>query len=128
MGTWKLNETKSKIAPGTGKNTTVVYSDVMWKMEVAIDGTDASGKTYHSTWSGKFDGKDYPVKGDPSSDMRSYKKVNDRTMEFTMKKGGKVMASGTIVVAGDGKSRTVHSSGTTAKGKKFSSTAVYDKA
>src|SRR6266403_1515951 len=25
MGTWKLNEAKSKLAPGTGKNKTVVY-------------------------------------------------------------------------------------------------------
>ena len=25
MGTWKLNEAKSKLAPGMGKNTTVVY-------------------------------------------------------------------------------------------------------
>jgi hypothetical protein len=26
MGTWKLNEAKSKIAPGMGKNTTVIYA------------------------------------------------------------------------------------------------------
>ena len=26
MGTWKLNEAKSKIPAGAGKNTTVVYS------------------------------------------------------------------------------------------------------
>jgi hypothetical protein len=25
MGTWKLNEAKSKFTPGTGKNTRVVY-------------------------------------------------------------------------------------------------------
>ena len=26
MGTWQLNEAKSKLAPGFAKNTTVVYS------------------------------------------------------------------------------------------------------
>jgi hypothetical protein len=37
------------------------------------------------------------------------------------------MATGRIVVAADGKSRTVTTTGMTAKGKKFKSTAVYDK-
>jgi hypothetical protein len=27
MGTWKLNEAKSKLVPGMGKNTMVVYSE-----------------------------------------------------------------------------------------------------
>ena len=76
---------------------------------------------------GKFDGKDYPVTGDPTSDARSYKTVNDRTLELTVKKGGKTVASGQITVAADGKSRTVALSGTDATGKKVSTTAVYDK-
>jgi len=75
----------------------------------------------------KFDGKDYPVTGDPTSDMRSYKRVNDRTLEFTARKNRKVMVTGRAVVSADGKSRTVTTSGTTPKGKKFKNTAVYDK-
>ncbi len=76
MGTWKLNEAKSKITPGTAKNTMVVYSSMLGKMKVATDGIDANGKPAHAEWSGKFDGKDYPVTGDPNSDARSYTKVN----------------------------------------------------
>jgi len=128
MGTWKLNEAKSKITPGTAKNTMVVYSSMLGKMKVATDGIDANGKPAHAEWSGKFDGKDYPVTGDPNSDARSYTKVNDRTMNFVAKKGGKTTATGQIVVAADGKSRTVNMSGTTPKGKKFKNVAVYDKA
>ena len=60
--------------------------------------------------------------------MRSYRKVDDRTLDFTVKHHGKVAASGRIVVAPNGKSRTVNASGTDAKGKKFKTTAVYDKA
>ena len=67
------------------------------------------------------------VTGDPNSDMRSYTKVNDQTLNLTAKKGGKVVAQGRIVVAADGKSRVSTVSGTTAKGKKFTNTAVYDK-
>src|SRR5215472_1328774 len=127
MGTWKLNEAKSKLAPGTPKNTTVVYEAAADSVKVTIVGTDSDGKPTHNEWTGKFDGKDYPVTGDPSSDARSYKKVDDHTLEFTVKKGDKVTTTGRIVVSPDGKSRTVTTSGTDAKGNKVSGTAVYDK-
>jgi len=127
MGTWKLNEGKSKLAPGATKNNTVVYAAAGDQVKVTVDGTDAEGKPTHNEWTGKFDGKDYPVTGDPNSDMRSYKKINDRTMELTVKKGGKVTTTGRIEVAADGKSRTVTTNGTDAKGNKVKGTAVYDK-
>lgn len=127
MGTWKLNETKSKIASGSPKNSTVVYTAEGDNIKVTVDGTDANGKSTHNEWTGKFDGKDYAVTGDPTSDTRSYKKINPHTMALAVKKDGKVTNSGRIVVASDGKSRTVTTSGTDAKGKKFTSTAVYDK-
>jgi hypothetical protein len=94
---------------------------------VTGDGIDADGKPVHSEWTGNFDGKDYPVTGDPISDTRSYTKVDDRTLNLTVKKGGKTIDTGRIVVAADGKSRTVTVSGTTPKGKKFKNVVVYDK-
>src|SRR6516165_551267 len=127
MGTWKLNEAKSKFAPGAPKNHTVVYEAAGDDIKVTVDGTDKDGKATHNEWTGKFDGKDYPVTGDPTSDMRSYKKANDRTLEITVKKDGKITASGRVVVSADGKTRTVTISGTDADGKKFSNEAVYDK-
>jgi hypothetical protein len=127
MGTWKLNEAKSKFPPGASKNTTVVYEAAGDNVKVTVDGLDGDGKPTHNEWTGKFDGKDNPVTGDPNIDMRSYKKVDARTTDLTNKKGGKVTASGRIVVSADGKSRTVTVSGTDAMGMKVKSTAVYDK-
>ena len=127
MGTWKLNEAKSKLEPSMGKNNTVTYESAGDKIKVTVDGTDAKGKATHNEWMGKFDGKDYPVTGDSSSDMRSYKQVNDHTMDIMVKKDGKVVATGQIVVAADGKSRTIKISGTSAKGKKFHSMGFYDR-
>ena len=129
-GTWKLNESKSKLTRGTTKNTKVVYDSKrlgMGRWEITGDGVDADGKPVHSEWKGKFDSKDYEVTGDPNTDMRSYTKVNDQTLNMISKKGGKVVAQGRIVVSADGKSRVVTLNGTTAKGKKFTNTAVYDK-
>lgn len=127
MGTWKLNQAKSKLGHGKMKNNTVMYQSELFKTTIIIDGTNEKGKPAHNEWTGNFDGKDYAVKGDPTSDMRTYKKIDDRTLDFTAKKGGKVMATGRIVVAADGKSRTVTTTGLTGKGKKFRTIAVYDK-
>ena len=127
LGTWKLNEAKSKIAAGAPKFTTVMYESVGGSVKVTVDGVDGDGKPLHSEWTGKYDGKDYPVTGDANSDMRSYRKISDRTVALTGKKGSNVVISGRVVVAADGKSRTVTQTGTDSKGKKFGSTAVYDK-
>ena len=127
IGTWKLNEAKSKIGAGAPKNSTVVYEAVGDQVKVTVDGTDADGKPLHTEWTGKYDGKDYPVTGDASADARSYSKTSAHTLKMTNKMGGKVVTTGTVVVSADGKSRTVTISGTDAKGKKITSTAVYDK-
>jgi hypothetical protein len=126
-GTWKLNEAKSKMAPNAPKNSTVVYEAAGDNVKVTVDGIGSDGKPTHNEWTGKFDGKDYPVTGDPNSDSRSYTKIDQHTLAFTNKKGDKVTISGRAVVSADGKTRTVTISGTDSMGKKFSSTAVYDK-
>jgi hypothetical protein len=127
LGTWKLNEAKSKIGPGLRKNSTVVYEAAGDSVKVTIDGTESDGKPFHNEWTGKYDGKDYPVSGDPSQNTRSLKQINARTLAVTVKKSGKVIASGRIVVDPDGKTRTVTTTQTGPDGKKVGSTAVYDK-
>lgn len=127
MGTWKLNESKSKFSPGSGKNNTVVYEAAGDNVKVTVDGVDGSGKPAHNEWTGKFDGKEYPVTGDATADMRSYKKIDDHTLALTGKKGGKTTLTGRITLAADGKTRTVTTTGTDSSGKKMSNTGVYDK-
>ena len=127
MGTWKLNEAKSKLVPGMGKNATVTYVEHNDKIRITVDGVDKDGKPTHSVWIGKFDGKAYPLKGSSSLSAVAYRTVNDRTNDITALKDGKMMWSGKITVAPDGKSRTVTTNGTDPNGKKFSGKAVYDK-
>ena len=126
MGTWKLNEAKSKLVPGMGKNTTVVYEEQGDKIKVTVEGVDKDGKPRHGVWEGKTDGKAYKTKGNMPWDAMAYKVVNDHTYELTAMKGGKVISSGKSTISADGKSRTVTMSGTI-DGKKFNNKAVYDK-
>jgi len=127
MGTWKLNESKSKIGEGSAKITMVVWEKAGDQDRCTVDGTDAEGKKIHTVWTGKLDGKDYPVTGDPLSDTRSFKMNGEKTLEMVSKKAGKEVGGGTVVVAADGKTRTVTSTMTNAKGEKVPSTLVYDK-
>ena len=127
MGSWKLNEAKTKLAPGANKNHTVVYEAAGDDIKIIVDGVDAAGKPVHNEWTGKFDGKDYPLVGDPIADARAYTVVDDKTLDMIIKKEGKPVITGRIEVSADGKTRTVTTYGTDAQGKKTTSIAVYDK-
>jgi len=127
MGTWKLNEAKSKIPAGAIKNTTVTYAAEGDSVKVTTDGTGPDGQPMQTEWTGKFDGKDYPLTGDRTSDARSYAKVNDHTLTLENKKDGKATTKGKIVVSADGKTRTLTTSAKDSAGKPIKSTAVYDK-
>src|SRR2546423_14871179 len=91
MGTWKLNEAKSKFAAGATKNNTVVYEAAGNDTKVTVDGTDGSGAAVHSEWTGKFNGRYYAVTGSATSDKRSYARVNSHTLKFSEKKGAQVV-------------------------------------
>jgi hypothetical protein len=128
MGTWKLNESKSKFAPGLAKNTMVTYTPAKGDMtKCTVDGVDKDGKPIRWTWVGKFDGKPYDIKGSPSFDTLAYKPLNERTNRTSAMKGGRVVMMATITVAKDGKSRVVTLTGADASGKKFTDMTYYDK-
>jgi hypothetical protein len=129
MGTWKLNQEKSKIPAGGTMNTTVVYSADGDNIKVTTDGMNGDKQPVQTEWVGKFDGKDYPVTGSgaPSGTTRSYKEINERTLELTNKVNDKETAHGKIEVSKDGKMRTVTLDQTDSDGKKMKSKGVYDK-
>jgi hypothetical protein len=126
MGTWKLNEAESKIAAGAPKVTTVVYEPAGDQVRITVESTAPDGTSLHEVWTGYFDGKGYAVKGN-LSDMRSYSKLDARTLRFAAKKDGRITISGTIKLSADGQSRTVSRTDIDANGKKITSTNVYDK-
>jgi hypothetical protein len=127
LGTWKLNESKSTFGDGAGKSTMVVWKKVGDQDKCIVNGIDAAGNKTHTMWVGRLDGKDYPVTGDTQSDSRSFKLSGEHKIDMVSKKDGKEVGDGTIVVADDGKTRTVTSNMTNAKGEKVTSTSVYDK-
>ena len=83
-----------------------------------VDGVDGAGKPAHNEWTGKFDGKDYPLTGDPSADTRSLKLTSPGHYALTNKKDGKTTITGTVELSADNKTRTLTIHMTDAAGKK----------
>ena len=65
--------------------------------------TRPTGESYTA----KFDGKDYPVKGSYGYDQVSLKRVNDNSFEETDKLNGKMIEVDTWTVSKDGRTLTV---------------------
>ena len=128
LGTWKLNVAKSKYSPGPAPKSQTLKQEA-WEggIKLTTDGIDPEGKPTHGEYAAKFDGKDYPWKGNVNADMISLKRIDDNTYESTWKKGGKVTITTKTVVSRDGKNRTTTQTGKDAQGRTVNNTTVYDK-
>jgi hypothetical protein len=127
-GTWNLNLAKSKFDPGPApKSDSRTYVERAQGVTVTVNIVAASGSTIseHATYN--YDGKDYPIIGNPREDALSLKRVNARTTIITQKLSGKAVGTETRVISADGKVMTISAKGTDAKGVPFERVAVYDK-
>lgn len=124
---WKLDEAKSTLIPGMPKDQTLTYTITGQQVRIVADGVAANGKPRHTVWTGMYDGKDHPVKGDPASDARAYRVAGDRELAVTVKKGGKTVATGKVTVARGTQIKTVVLTYTGTDDKTAVSTAVYER-
>jgi hypothetical protein len=127
-GTWNLNLAKSKFDPGPApKSDSRTYVESAQGVTVTVNIVTASGSAIseHATYS--YDGKDYPITGNPREDALSLRRVNARTTIITQKLSGKVVGTETRVISADGKVMTISARGTNANGVPFERVAVYDK-
>jgi len=127
-GTWELNLAKSKFSPGPApKSLTRTYEVTGADVKYSLKGMDAEGKPILVEYSAKYDGKDYPVTGSPDFDAISFKRVDGGATEATLKKGGKVVQTSKRAVSKDGKTLTLTTTGTNAKGQTINNVSVFDK-
>ena len=128
IGTWQLNVSKSTFKPGPAfKSQVRTYSQSGPSITLVVKTVGADGKEITSQATYQLDGKDYPVTGTPNYDSLSVKQVDSNTVKFTQKKAGKVVSTGSRTVSKDGKTLTLKSKGTTAKGEKSENVGVFDK-
>jgi hypothetical protein len=125
-GSWKLNSSKGHLTPPVPKSVVVQVQADADTFKLNEEGIDDKDQPFKLSYEAKYDGKDYPITGDPHSDAVSLQRVNQHQIKFTIKKAGNVVSKLDVVIAKDGKSATVKSvdymEGKTQKG-----TAVYEK-
>jgi len=126
VGTWKLNAEKSRGTMFAGGTVKVEAAGEAMKTTVDLVRKDGSAGKWSFT--AQPDGKEYGVTGDnPFGDTISVTRADARTLKVTLKNAGKVTATQTVAVSGDGKTRTITTKGTNVKGEPIDSMTVYER-
>jgi len=91
-GSWRIEKYDTISSNGL----TVTYQGTADGLKMS----DLNGNSYDA----KFDGKDYPINGDPGHTMISLKRIGNDTIEEIDKRDGKVIGISRMTVSSDGKS------------------------
>ena len=127
-GTWKLNAAKSKFSPGPApKSMTVTYSAAADAVKIVVQQVTADGATQKWEMTPKYDGKDYPVTGNPEADAIALGKVDGLKSQSTFKKGGKVVGENVRTLSADGKTLTIEMKGTDSQGRAVHNIQVFER-
>jgi hypothetical protein len=129
LGTWKLNLAKSTYAAGTAPRSVTYTAEAAGAgIKVTVDAVAADGTVEHYGFTANYDGKDFPIVGNSSQgDTGARTRVDASTVRTIYKKAGKVTVTQNSVISSDGKTITITTTGTDAKGQPVKSVAVYDK-
>jgi len=90
-GAWRA----SKFNTMSNNGLTVTYEGTGDGLKMS----DQNGNSYDA----KFDGKDYPINGDPGHTMVTLKRIGNDTIEETDKRDGKIVGVYRITISSDGK-------------------------
>jgi hypothetical protein len=128
IGTWKMNVAKSKFSPGPAPKsvTSTITHDGDWVV-TKTEGVDSAGQTITRRNRYMIDGKEYDYEGPQGRGMISLKRIDDHTTQAALKFTGGHMVTTRSVISKDGKTRTMTSNGTNAKGEKVSTVTVWER-
>ncbi len=94
-GSWVMRSVNNDSIGGPTSTYLVTKNELKW--------SDSNSQSYDA----KFDGKDSPVRGDPSHTMVSVRRIGEDTIEQTEKQEGKVIRITRLTVSQDGKSMKI---------------------
>lgn len=126
LGTWKLNATKSS-GTSVPRSETRTYAASAKGILLTYTRVGADGKESSIKATFKYDGQDHPVTGSTDFDAVSVKRIGRNIVESIMKRGGKPVGTSTRSISADGKTLTLVTRGTDAKGQMTTATLVYDR-
>ena len=108
VGAWELNVAASNLGPALPlKSQTRSYEVTGQQEKMTGKSIDMQGKSSVFGFTLNRDGKDYPYEGSPVVDTISLTQVDPNTANYTLKKAGAVVTTGTRMVAADGKTMKI---------------------
>ena len=127
-GTWKMNVAKSTYSPRpVPKSETVTYESSTDGFTYKVTATEADGSPTNLTGALHFDGKDVPTTGSPDYDTVATRRIDANTSETTRKKNGKVVQTVRRVLSRDGRTLTLTTTGSNARGDSIKNVGVYER-
>ena len=128
FGTWKLNPAKSTSnSESRFKRVTLKVEPWQDGLKVTYDMVGFRGGVTHMEWTGKFDGKDYPVQGVDYVLTNAYTRLDEQSYQIVIKVDGAVAATAKVVVSSDGKMLTTSTVEKNARGESVTTTTVYER-
>ena len=127
LGTWQLDPARGtqRTTPSPYKRVTLSIMPHDDGLKVVYDMVGTRGGVTHREWTGRLDGSDYPMQGIEYVMTNSYRVLDDRSYEITVKTEGTVVATARTTVSPDGSTLTVVTRERDARGQPVESTAVY---
>src|SRR6185369_15258054 len=107
-GTWHLNAAKSKFASSAKEASETRTYDISGdKVTMKSSSKNPAGKALNFSYSAGYDGKWYPMTGNPNADSIMLHVVSDHEVKATSRMHGKTAVESTATVSPDGKHLTL---------------------
>jgi hypothetical protein len=126
VGTWKLNVARSTFASDSPKSETREVDSTKGGIKSVNTKIFAGGRMVRFEWTAKYDGKDYPIKGDGMRTIAIFR-ASDHFFNFKIKENGRVVTTGQIVCSPDLKSETMTGTVTDASGAQKQFVTFWDR-
>ena len=126
LGEWTLNLQKSTYQSPSPKSGVSTLLSTATGIRMIQDQVDAQGNRRVVSFSGAFDGKEYPVDNMPGTTY-SLMRIDERMYTIVARRDGVVTGTTLTVVSPDGQTRTSTSSGAAPDGRTVANVAVYER-
>ena len=129
LGLWRLNLERSTYRPGPAPYRRATYRIEPYAggVRVVYDMVRPRGGVTHLEWTGRFDGRDYPVQGVEEFVTYAYRRIDDRTYDVVTKLDGRTAATSRAALSADGRSITTTTAGRDSRGVDVTTVTVYEK-
>jgi hypothetical protein len=128
FGTWRVNLAKSTYSGAPAyKRATYVIEPADDGLKVVYEMVLPRGGVTHVEWTGRLDGKDYPVQGIDEFLTYAYTPRQDGSYEIVAKIDGRVAASSDVRFSADGRTMITSTVAGGPQGQKITTSTVYEK-